>query len=94
MAGELTRKEAGYVAEILTAAALQSGKNALVDGSLRDWKWYTEYFQKLKEEYGNLSLAILHVLAPREAVFERAMVCIHYAHLFADTKTLVSIVQN
>ena len=37
-AGEMTRKEAGYVVEILTLAALQAGKNVLVDGSLRDWE--------------------------------------------------------
>ena len=30
IAGELTRKEAGYTCEILTAAALRGGKNASV----------------------------------------------------------------
>ena len=36
IAGELTRKEAGYICEILTAAALKGGKNASAteDGTL------------------------------------------------------------
>ena len=73
-AGELTHKEAGYVTEIVTAAALQRGYNVLVDGSLWDVDWYMSYFDHLKESYGNLRIAILHVTAPREAVFERAKV--------------------
>ena len=73
-AGEMTRKEAGYVVEILTLAALQAGKNVLVDTSLRDSKWYKDYFVRIRKEYTNVKLAILHVVAPREAVLERARV--------------------
>lgn len=72
MAGELTRKEAGYITEILTLAALQAGKNVLVDGSLRDSDWYQIYFARLRREYPILRIAILHVTAPRDAVFQRA----------------------
>lgn len=39
-AGTLTMKEAGYIAEILQTHALDTGKNVLVDGSLRDYEWY------------------------------------------------------
>jgi len=74
LAGELTRKEAGFIAEILTLAGLQSGKNVLVDGSLRDSKWYIEYFARLKEEFPNVRQAIIHVTAPRDAIFKRAAV--------------------
>lgn len=73
-AGEMTRKEAGYIVEVLTLAALQAGKNVLVDGSLRDHEWYSEYFDKLRENYPTLKIMILHVDAPRDAVFERAEV--------------------
>ncbi|KAL7427769.1 hypothetical protein ACHAXH_000836 [Discostella pseudostelligera] len=73
VAGELTHTEAGYVTEIVTAAALQQGHNVLVDGSLRDYAWYRGYFKSLREEYGGLlRIAILHITAPREVVFERA----------------------
>lgn len=72
LAGELTRKEAGFIAEILTLAALQAGKNVLQDGSLRDSDWYQQYFSRLREEFPAVRQAILHVTAPREAVFQRA----------------------
>lgn len=74
LAGELTHKEAGYIAEILTLAALQAGKNVLLDGSLRDSDWYKIYFQRLRKEFPSVRQAIIHVNAPREAVFQRAAV--------------------
>lgn len=72
LAGELTHKEAGFVAEILTLVGLQAGKNVLVDGSLRDHQWYQKYFAFIRKEYPIYKIAIIHVVAPREAVFERA----------------------
>ena len=81
-AGELTHREAGYVTEIITAAAMRSGYNVLVDGSLRDFEWYEQYFSNLRSAatipsrssnpYANLRIAIVHIVAPRERVFERA----------------------
>jgi hypothetical protein len=65
---------AGFIAEILTLAALQGGKNVLQDGSLRDAVWYKTYFLRLKEEFPALRQSILHVTAPRDAVFKRAAV--------------------
>lgn len=70
-AGEYTRKESGYISEILIKAALEKGKNVLVDGSLRDWEWYHQYFIDLKTEYDRYQIAILHITASREVVFER-----------------------
>jgi hypothetical protein len=72
LAGELTRKEAGFISEILTLAALQAGKNVLQDGSLRDSEWYKGYFARLRLEFPAVRQAILHVTAPREAIFRRA----------------------
>lgn len=73
-AGALTNKEAGYMAEILTLAGLQRGQNVIVDGSLRDAQWYRAYFDRLRQEFAGLRIAILHVTAPRETIFQRAMV--------------------
>jgi len=72
LAGQLTRKEAGYISEVLTLAALQAGKNVLVDGSLRDANWYCLYFHRLREDFSSVRQAIIHVTAPRAAVFQRA----------------------
>ena len=71
-AGEFTRKEAGYIVEILTLAALQAGKNVLVDGSLRDFTWYEQYFASLRVQYPHLKISILHIVAPKSAIFQRA----------------------
>lgn len=73
-AGELTRKECGMMSEVLTKAALQHGHNVLVDGSLRNATWYHQYFQELKQTYPHLRIGIIHVTAPREEVFARALV--------------------
>ena len=75
VAGERTRKEAGMISEILTQAALHRGQNVLVDGTLREAEWYRQYFRYLREQFPNLRIAILHITAPRHAVFERAEVC-------------------
>jgi predicted kinase len=77
LAGELTRKEAGFIAEILTLAGLQAGKNVLVDGSLRDVEWYKGFFERLRKRFPKLRLAIIHVTAPRDAIFQRAAVRQH-----------------
>lgn len=71
-AGDLTNKEAGYVAEILTLAGLEAGKNVMVDGSLRQSEWYKRYFARLRDDFPNLRLAILHVTAQPETIFARA----------------------
>jgi predicted kinase len=82
-AGERTNKECGYISEIITLAGLESGKNVLVDGSLRDSEWYKLYFKMLREKYSHLKIAILHVVAPREAVFQRALVSYIHPPIFS-----------
>ena len=47
-------------------------RNVLIDGSLRDYEWYKVYFAQLRREYPNNQIAILHIVAPREVVFQRA----------------------
>lgn len=79
LAGEMTRKEAGYISELITLAALRKGKNVLVDGSLRDTEWYSLYFSNLREEYASLRIGILHVTAPPELVLQRAKVSVSYS---------------
>jgi signal recognition particle subunit SEC65 len=70
-AGELTRKEVGMMAEIVTNFALEKGMNVLVDGSLKDAVWYENYFRCLREKYPKLKIGIIHVTAPTDAILER-----------------------
>mmetsp|Transcript_95205 Transcript_95205/g.132290 ORF Transcript_95205/g.132290 Transcript_95205/m.132290 type:complete len:139 (-) Transcript_95205:39-455(-) len=59
------------ISEILTLMALQHGHNVVVDGSLRDYSWYSKYFQFLRNLFSNIKLGIIHVTAPTEDIFER-----------------------
>mmetsp|Transcript_37764 Transcript_37764/g.72343 ORF Transcript_37764/g.72343 Transcript_37764/m.72343 type:complete len:501 (-) Transcript_37764:300-1802(-) len=71
-AGAKTHQEASLMAEIAVAEALRRGKNVLVDSSLRDWKWYKEYFKWVRRSFPQRRIAIIHVDASRELVYERA----------------------
>lgn len=70
-AGNLTQKEAGYIAELLILASLESKRNVLVDGTLKDWRWYINYFSTLRQSYPTIKIAILHVDAPKETIIRR-----------------------
>jgi len=69
--GDLTQKEAGYVAEILIGTALQQDKPVLVDGSLREYEWYLKYFRILRRSYPGLKIGIIHVHASIKSQYER-----------------------
>jgi predicted kinase len=72
-AGEMTRKESGLISEVLAGAALIEGRNVLVDGSLRDHEWYALHFDDLRQMHPNIRIAILHVTAPRSAIYENVV---------------------
>ena len=84
-AGELTHREAGYVTEIVTTAALDRGFNVLVDGSLWDHEWYEQYFKALRRKYKVLRIAIIHITAPRDAILERAKVSNDLVYLLSQS---------
>mmetsp|Transcript_22066 Transcript_22066/g.54579 ORF Transcript_22066/g.54579 Transcript_22066/m.54579 type:complete len:417 (+) Transcript_22066:208-1458(+) len=78
-AGAFTQKEAGMIAELITDIALSSGKNVVVDGSLRDAAWHEGYFQSLRSRFGNdsetkskkIRIGILYVTAPIDEIYLR-----------------------
>lgn len=81
-AGAYTQKEAGMIAELLTDIALSSGKNVVVDGSLRDAAWHEKYFRNLRTRFGadssldgqvrkNIRIGILYVTAPLDEIYLR-----------------------
>ena len=74
LAGERTRKEANLLTEVLTKAALGQGRSVVVDGTLRDATWYQTYFAQLRKDYPGVAIAILHITAPPQAVYQRAEV--------------------
>eukprot|EP00965_Chrysotila_dentata_P193008 6175492-Pleurochrysis_carterae.AAC.4 len=70
-AGMLTRRESGYLVEVATEAAMQRRKHVWVDGSLRDGVWYKSYFRSLRAKFPDYRIAIIHVTASEQIVFER-----------------------
>ncbi len=52
-AGAYTKKESGYICEIILQVALRNGCNVLMDGSLRDYQWYLKHFESLRYQFHN-----------------------------------------
>lgn len=57
--------------QVLTLHALLEHKNVLVDGSLRDGKWYHTYLTDLKRKFPSLHIGIIHVTARLETILNR-----------------------
>lgn len=71
---ELTRKEAGLICEVLTLAAIQAGRNVILDGCLNDPKFYLGLVSRLKEEYPMLKFGIFNIRAPKKMIVKHAQV--------------------
>ena len=65
---ELMNNETGYIAEILTRAALQSGTNVIVYTTFQSDDWNPKHFRILREEVSPLKIGILHVISDKEQV--------------------------
>ena len=60
------------LATIANRYALTTNKNIWIDGSLRDAKWYTKVFNDIVARFPHYRIAIIHVHAPAETIYERA----------------------
>lgn len=69
---ELTRKESGFIAELLLLAALQNGRNVVFDGSMSDPNWHLKLVEKLRQQYEMLRFGIIHITAPTKSLLQRA----------------------
>lgn len=68
----MTQKEVGYISEVMILKALLEGKNVIVDGSLKDWQWYSQYMNQLRNTFPRLKLAIIHVVTSLDTAVSRA----------------------
>jgi len=71
---ELTRKEAGYIAETLVRAGLQDGRTVIYDSSLQDIDYYIRFIQEFKANPSAkcMKVGMIHVTAPVERILERS----------------------
>eukprot|EP00959_Pyramimonas_sp_CCMP1952_P255719 5341536-Pyramimonas_sp.AAC.1 len=60
------------LARLLLQVAMDARKNVWVDGSLRDYEWYSKVFDDLRKKWPLYRIAILYVYADKEVVLERA----------------------
>ena len=65
-------RESTQMADILLEHALQSRLPTLVDGSLRDVDYYRSLMKRIRQEFPEYQLAILHVTASPEIIRSRA----------------------
>jgi hypothetical protein len=69
-AGQMTQKEAGLIAEVVSEEAFARGLNVWVDSSLRDADWWAQELARVRRTYPH-KLAILHVGASWERIQQR-----------------------
>ena len=69
-AGQMTQKEAGLIAEVVSEEALARGLNLWVDSSLRDAEWWAQELQRIRRTYAH-KLAILYTSASWERIQQR-----------------------
>ena len=93
-AGDRTRKEAGHLTEIATLAALRAGRCVVVDGSLRAYRWYCQYFARLRAEFPALKIAIFYISAPQESILHNAADRALETGRFVPLKTLEIVMEQ
>lgn len=71
-AGTYTHKEAGFIQEVLTLEGMRLGKNVIVDGSLHDADWNGRFFARIRKEYPNVQIGIIHMTCEPDEVLRRA----------------------
>mmetsp|Transcript_33588 Transcript_33588/g.56952 ORF Transcript_33588/g.56952 Transcript_33588/m.56952 type:complete len:297 (-) Transcript_33588:276-1166(-) len=70
-AARLTNRETGMISEILVQEALRRNHNVLIDGTMRDYQWYTESFLKLRKHFPEYRIAIVYIKASLDKIKDR-----------------------
>jgi len=70
-AGTLCHRESSFIQEIAQEVALTNRIHTWVDGSLRDYMWYSDVFEDIRLRFPEYSIAIFYVHAPPALVRQR-----------------------
>jgi len=65
-------RESTQITDVLFEDGLMSGSDLLVDGSLRDLDWYSLLMDRLRRDFPQYRIGILHIHAQRETILRRA----------------------
>jgi hypothetical protein len=70
-AGTATHPESIFMQEIAAEAALQQRQHVWIDGSLRNYEYYSDFIKSIKKRYRHYRIAILHIFASDDIVRAR-----------------------
>jgi len=70
-ASNRVHNEASLIAEIIERKAIKLNKCVLIDGFIRDSKWYQKKLETDALKYPNYLFALIHVVAPSELIYDR-----------------------
>lgn len=70
-AGSLTHLESSMLVEIAQEVALQRRMNVWIDGSLSNYDWTVSQLRRIRGNFPNYRIAVVHVSASETAIMER-----------------------
>lgn len=70
-AGTMCHKESAFLQEIAQEAALRASQHVWVDGSLRDFVWYTQLFAEVRKTHPKYRIALIYVHCSPQELFRR-----------------------
>jgi hypothetical protein len=65
-------RESTQISDIIFEYAILHSLSILVDGSLRDVNYYESLFRRIRREYPQYRIGIIHITATRDVILERA----------------------
>ena len=65
-------RESTQISDIIFEYAILHSLSILVDGSLRDVDYYQSLFHRIRNEFPQYRIGIIHITASRDVIFERA----------------------
>ncbi len=72
-AGSLLHMESSYLSLLLQYVILDQGHSMIIDGSMRDVAWHTDYIRWLREHYPKYNLSLIKVEADLDRVLQRCI---------------------
>ena len=73
LTADMTRQEAGYIAETLCLASLRGGKTVVWDCALHNVDWHASRIKELIHMIPRLKVAMMHVTATLDQIQERCL---------------------
>jgi hypothetical protein len=87
-------RESTQMADIIFEYAVTNSMSILVDGSLRDVVYYESLFRRIRTEYPSYRIAIIHITASRDVIYNRAATRANITGRVVPTQLLEESIQQ